>query len=133
MINKNEHIITYDLEKNPIQIKSDLTRTNLFPTTSERTGIGGISVKETTFFIASCANWATLTSTLPAADTDGNWILTLTKTETSVKIACEGVEVVNLVFSDVSLDCDARWANTETAYIWITEGNAYRKAPGKSI
>ena len=111
-----EVFLDYDLEGNPIQIRTasvegsdDELQISLYDVEEEV--ISSITLKFHTsppvFSISHCTTaWTNFQVDVPA-DQDKVW--TITKTETALKIECNNVELLNLVYSEAA---DARCVNT---------------------
>ena len=100
--------INYDLEEHPLQIKTDsavgsgeMVLVELY--TAEEVYISNISLQfsatpQYQYHIRNCtSSWTNFTVDLPV-EQDKIW--TITKTATALKIECNDVEVLNLVYSE---------------------------------
>ena len=111
--------IDYDIETYPLQIMTDsvvgsehLLRVGF--DTADGSSAAGLKVKFTTppsYFIGYCSSgwpaWVTFTN-IPEEQVR-TW--TITETETSVILACNGVEIVNYLFSESTKDnCVPYWS-----------------------
>ena len=110
--------IPFDLESTPLQIKTDSTtgsddEINVLLYEAGTKIIAGFYVKFSQtmqYSIRYCSSiaWTDL-PTQPPDDVDKIW--TFTKTSTAFIISCNGVEVLNYVFSDSSnSDCVPNWS-----------------------
>eukprot|EP00116_Pleurobrachia_bachei_P002407 sb/3462669/ len=108
--------IPWDLEATPLQIKTDsalgsdeyiivdmLDKDNFW--------IGSVAVRFSSpikYYIGSCINSYTNLPVQPPVEVDKIW--TITKTETAIIITCNGVEVLNYLFTDSSAgSCATEW------------------------
>ena len=109
--------IPWDLETTTLQIKTDSKagsgeKINVWMFIKDNRYIGGVTVQFTStikYWIDYCtSSWSQLLIE-PPVDVDKIW--TITKTETSLIITCNGVEVVNYLFADSSRisECVPRW------------------------
>ena len=107
--------IDYDIETYPLQIMTDsvvgsedLLRVGF--DTADGSSASGLKVKLTTppsYVIGYCTTWVTFTN-IPE-ERVRTW--TITETETSVILACNGVEIVNYLFSESTKDtCVPYWS-----------------------
>ena len=107
--------IAYDIETYPLQIMTDsvvgsehLLRVGFY--TADGSSAAALQVKFTTppsYFIGRCTDWVTFTN-IPEEQVR-TW--TITETETSVILACNGVEIVNYLFSESTNDnCVPYWS-----------------------
>ena len=108
--------IDYDLEEHPIQIKTNSTVGSdevvaLYLYTAEDTFISNIRLVFSAtlqYRINQCTGYSNFSVDVPA-EQDKIW--TITKTDTAIKIECNDVEMVNLVYSDSSEDdCVAKYS-----------------------
>ena len=128
--------IDYDIEDNPLQIMTDsvvgsedLLRVGFY--TQDDTYSGDMYVKFTDppqYWIGYCnADWVTFTAPEEQVRT---W--TITKTETSVVLACNGVEIVNYLFSESTRDvCVSYWSRDATKMKFRSNSNGIDTASDK--
>jgi len=139
-VNRDTYI-TYDLETTPLQIKTDTVAGTkemvrvIFYTANERLVSGGIDFffdDPPTYFIRSCSsNWTPFSEDLPAEETK---VWTITETLTTVKIACNEVELVTYTFSDSNSDCVTQWSKDTGTMQFVlsvdTASDEFRAKPG---
>ena len=133
--------IPFDLESTPLQIKTDAPAagvtgyiwTELYDAQDE--GIANfviLFISPTKYTMAKCQNDWPVLPTQPPDDVDKIW--TFTKTTTALIISCNGVELLNYVFSTSS---DGRCVSTWSRDVEIIQFDAtrdkasdyYRKLP----
>ena len=128
--------IDYDLEAHPLQIKTDSAagsseevQVQLY--TGDNT-IGSIYLYFSEYFIESCNTYVSgYPVATPPAEQDKIW--TISKTSTTLKIVCNGVEVLTYTFSESTQgNCPIKWSQDVTG-IQFPSGQAadgYRQQPG---
>ena len=119
--------IDYDIETYPLQIMTDsvvgsedLIRMRFF--NESEAGAGGFRVKfadPPQYKIGWCStDWVTFTN-IPEEQVR-TW--TITKTDTSVILACNGVEIVNYLFSESTTDdCVSYWSRDGVKMKFMSE------------
>jgi hypothetical protein len=142
-------MIEYDLEANPLQIKTDSAIGDgdwvdvAFYTAAE-TSLRSYFAFVMIHFSSpmeyrigndqSCGGAGyTEFPTAPPTEQDKVWTITLSST--SIKIDCNDVEVIDFVFSDYGDDCTNTWADDVEQIAFYTNGIAsdeYRQQPSGS-
>ena len=139
-------LVEYDLEEHPLQIRTDSvagdnTLVDLTVYTSSATDKGEyfayIYVKFSdvlTYRIQPCVTDLTSFPTTPPSEQDKTW--TITKSSTSIKIECNGMEVAKVVYSDYPEDCATAWSNDVSKIMFYPDGydsdtasDEYRQLP----
>ena len=121
--------INYDIEDSPLQIMTDsvvgsedLLRVGFY--TQDDTYCGDIYVKFTDppqYWIGYCTSNSWVTFTAPEEQVR-TW--TITKTKTSVVLACNGVEIVNYLFSESTRDDRvSHWSTDATTMKFRSTGD----------
>ena len=129
--------IDYDIEDNPLQIMTDsvvgsedLLRVGFY--TQDDSYCGDMCVKFTNppqYWVGSCNNDMEITFTAPEGQVR-TW--TITKTETSVVLACNGVEIVNYLFSESTRDvCVSYWSRDVVKMKFMSNNNDIDTASNK--
>ena len=128
--------IEYDLVAHPLQIKTDSTagspeklQVQLY---TGDNAIGSISLyffDTPLYFIQYCSTYVSI---YPPAEQDKIW--TISKTSTTLKIVCNGVEVLTYTFSESTQGtCPIKWSQDVTGIMFGKAGQAadgYRQQPG---
>ena len=131
----NENI-PFDLESTSLQIKTNsadgsFDRVNVFTKDGQKSKFGTIAIQFSSpirYKVHPCSSeesytkYETLPHVLPTQPPDDvEKIWTFTKTSTALIISCNGVEVLNYVFSDSSFsDCVPLWSR-DTEYIYFNK------------
>ena len=113
-------MIPFDWESTPLQVKTSSTAgSNVYISVAVHYPSGyQISIfyvrfePTIKFYIYNCIEWGS-DPVLPTQDSDGvDRIWTFTKTSTALIVSCNGVEMINYVFSEGSKsECASKWAN----------------------
>ena len=138
--------VDYDLGAYPLQVKtydeSATSEQTLFFYTADDTRVGYIylhmnpfTATKREYYLEICPNWSEFTTPDPVVDSSGQLIWTFTRTATSLKITCNGVVQLDLVFSDFSSDCGRQWDNKDVAKIQFGDAAAktFREEPTGEI
>ena len=138
-----EVLIYYDLEAHPLQIKTDSEAIDRdlvwvkFYKTGSSTIIGEVILylyDPPQLKIGYCVTTKLFFPVTPSVEQDKIW--TLTKTDTGLKIECNGVEVLNYLFSESTLsNCVTRWSEDVVRIEFATYDSAsdgYRPEPSRS-
>jgi len=137
-------LIDFDLETYPLEIKTDsLTGDDsiIEVTLYEESGgsasdyvayIDIIFGDEPTYLISSCVTSDTVFSTTLPSEQEKIW--TITKTNTTLTILCNGIEVVEVIFSAYTEACQNAWSS-DVEKIMFSAGNdtasdGYRQVQG---
>ena len=124
--------IDYDVETNPLEIRSDSELKSLDEMyvrfyTSQGDGAGGVVFWLTStpqYYMYNCTSWTPIQTNLPSARVKV-WRITVIRSSgiTGLQILCNGEEVLNTVISD-SVCPDSRWNtyywNRDIAEIWFS-------------
>ena len=122
---KGNSKFTFDLESTPLQIKTnstvgsiDVMRVHMYATDDSFKGGVKVSFKSPMkYLFSSCTGWTKFPVQPPEA-VDKTW--TFRKTDTTLSIECNGVEVLNYQFSDSSdSDCLPKWGGDVVEKILI--------------
>ena len=128
--------IDYDIDDNPLQIMTasvvgseDLLLVGFY--TQDDTYSGDMYVKFTDppqYWVGYCTDsWVTFTAPEEQVRT---W--TITKTETSVVLACNGVEIVNYLFSESTRDdCVSTWSSNAVKMKFLSNSDGIDTASDK--
>eukprot|EP00116_Pleurobrachia_bachei_P013993 sb/3474255/ len=110
--------IPFDLKRDPLQIKTDSTigsKEQISPHmyTADDKLIGGVTVRFNSpmkYSIGHCTGTGDLPPLPVQPGDEVNKIWIIRKTNTTLSIECNGVEVLNYQFSDSNeSDCETRW------------------------
>ena len=121
--------IPFDLEGFPLLIKTDSTfgsDDEIFVELHDKEDENSFfylklrwSLSDIQFALENCINTWTDLPTQPPNDVDKTWMFT--KTSTALNISCNGVELLNYVFSDSgNSDCVSYWSR-DVGYIRFPE------------
>ena len=132
--------IDYDLETHPLQIKTDSAagsdeQVYVWHYTAAGSYIGGIRLEFSNppeYYINYCINyWTPFPVTLPV-EQDKIW--TITRTASALKVECNGVEVLNFLFSESTDSRCVTWWSWDVGKIkfssFDTASDAYLSQPG---
>ena len=122
-------LIDYDIEDNPLQILTDsvigggdLLLVGFYTEDTDSSGDMWVKFLDPLqYWIGYCTtnDWVTFTAPEEQVRT---W--TITKTDTSVILTCNGVEIVNYLFSESTRDnCVSRWSNDAAKIKFIANSN----------
>jgi len=132
--------IDYDLEAHPLQIKTDSAVGSneevyvYFYTADGSYIIGYIRLmfyNSPKYFIYYCTSSATPFSVTLPVEQDKVW--TITKTASALKVECNGVEVLNYLFSEsTKAECVTKWSKDveQIRFAFDTASDAYWAQPG---
>ena len=131
--------IDYDLEAHPLRIKTDSVvgsdeQVYVLLYKADDSYIGFITLTLSNppqYYIASCT-YSTPSPVTPPAEQDKIW--TITKTASAWKVECNGVEVLNFLFSESTRSiCVTTWSQDVgkiTFYSQDTASDGYLPQPG---
>eukprot|EP00116_Pleurobrachia_bachei_P006278 sb/3466540/ len=138
---RDDKDIPFDLESTPLQIKTNSTAWSeeeivVYTYTANGSLMGSVEVRFTKpiqYYISYCAtSWPEL-PVQPGDEVDKIW--TIRKTNTTLNIECNGVEVLNYQFSNSSRDkCVPKWGGDVVKKIrfhsyYDTASDSYRAKP----
>ena len=131
-------MIPWDLERTPLQIKTnstvytDMIFVGMY--NKDNTKISYVFVRlSSAYYIGDCSTTYTHLPVKPPEEVEKIW--TIAKTETAIIITCNGVEVLNYLFTDsLYSDCVSRLGGDVVAKIKFisidTASNSFRAGMG---
>ena len=136
-------LIRHDLEQYPLQIRTnslagddtlvDLTVYQISATSSGEY-LAYIYVKFSDvlqYKVSSCVNDHTPFPTTPPTEQDKTW--TITKTSIALKIECNGIEVLEVIYSNYGEACVTVWSNDVAKIMFYpgydTASDEYKESP----